>query len=123
MPLLDMTDVLLDPDFLDTTLVYTRQTQVDIGHGRVRDDQVAAPFAGVVSMDAGAILNRLPEGSYVSGSILIYTLTRLRMKGTGVDADLVDWHGARYRVTNMGDYSGYGAGFVWAICEPLNLPG
>jgi galactose-6-phosphate isomerase len=119
MPLLDMTDVLLDPDFLDTTPVCTRQTQVDDGHGRVRNETVTLPFAGVVSMDAGAIIRRLPEGSYITGSIMIYTLFRLRLRGENVDADLVDWHGARYRVSNMGDYTGYGAGFVWAICEPL----
>lgn len=123
MPLLDMTDVLLDPDFLDTSLVRVTQTQVDAGHGRVTNAQVTTPFAGVVSMDAGAIMRRVPEGEYVTGSIMIYTLTRLGIKGDDKDADLVDWHGTRYRVQNVGDYSGYGAGFVWAICNPLKPAG
>lgn len=123
MPLLDMTDVLLDPDFLDSTLVRTMQTQVDVGHGRVRNATATSPFSGVVSMDAGAIMERVAEGEYVKGSMLIYTIERLRMKGEDVDADLVDWHGTRYRVTNTGDYTGYGQGFIWAICEPLTLAG
>lgn len=123
MPNLDMSDVLLDPDFLDTSLIYTRQRQIDIGHGRVRNEPTSGPFTGVVTMDAGSIMRRVPEGSYVTGSILIYTMERLRMKGEDVDADLVDWHGARYRVQNMGDYTAYGAGFIWAVCEPLTPAG
>lgn len=123
MPLLDMSDVLSDPDFLDNTLVLTRQTQVDTGHGRVRNESATMPFSGVVSMDAGSIARRVPEGQYVTGSILVYTVTRLRLKGDDVDADLVDWHGTRYRVEHLGDYTGYGAGFVWAVCEPLKPAG
>ena len=123
MPLLDMTDVLLDPDFLDTTPTYTRQTQVDAGHGRVTNDQTVLPFAGVFTMDAGSIMRRVPEGSYVTGSILIYTLLQLRVAGDDVDADLVTWHGAVYRVTHRGDYTGYGQGFVWVIAEPMKLAG
>lgn len=123
MPLLDMTDVLLDPDFLDSSLVRTMQTQVDVGHGRVRNGTVTSPFAGVVSMDEGSIMMRVAEGEYVKGSMLIYTLERLRIKGADVDADLVDWHGSRYRVTSTGDYTGYGQGFIWAVCEPLTLAG
>lgn len=123
MPLLDVSDVLTDPDFADLTPVCVRQVQTDAGGGRVTNVQTSIPFSGVFTMDRGSILNRVAEGSYVSGSILIYTGFQLRMSGPNVDADLVNWHGEQYTIVNRGDYTAYGAGFVWAVGEPMKLSG
>lgn len=123
MPLLDVTDILSDPDFVDLTPVCIRQDQVAAPGGRVTNVQTSTPFTGVFTMDRGSILNRMAEGSYVSGSILVYTPFQLRMSGASVDADLIDWHGERYTVVNRGDYTAYGSGFVWAVGEPVKLSG
>ncbi len=122
MPLLDVSDLLTDPDFVDLTLVCTRQAQTIGTDGRATNTGAAIPFGGVVTMDRGSILNRVAEGSYVTGSILIYTKLSLRMSATGNDADLIAWHGDTFVVVSVGDYSAWGAGFVWAVCEPLKAP-
>lgn len=122
MPLLDVTEVIVDPDFMDT-MTYTRNTQVPIGNGRYENQQVTLPAAGVITMDRGSIINRIEAGSYVDGSILIHTLTRLRVKGAEFDSDSVTWNGTTYTVKSIGDYSRYGAGFIWAVCVPMQLSG
>lgn len=123
MALLDVSDVLTDPDFTDATLVCARNTQTVGSNGRATDASQSIKFAGVVTMDKGAILNRVAEGSYVDGSILIHTKFLLRMNGANVDADVVTRKGKPFTVTAIGDYSDYGRGFVWAVCEPVRLAG
>lgn len=123
MPLLDVSDILLDPDFVDLTLVCVRQTQSVDANGRASNAQTTIPFSGVVTMDRGSIMNRVAEGAYISGSILIYSQFNLQMAGSAVDSDLVNWHGEQYTVMNVGDYSAYGVGFTWAVGQPIKPAG
>ncbi|WYX08221.1 hypothetical protein WJ973_23650 [Achromobacter xylosoxidans] len=123
MPLLDVTEVLLDPDFLDTSLVCTRQTQTTNEYGEAVNAQEAIPFSGVVTSDQGDILDRIAEGSRIKGSILICTKFTLIPGTAGRDADLVTWQGRQYTVSNVNDYTTYGPGFVEAVCDLIPLQG
>ncbi|MWK54681.1 hypothetical protein GO594_01705 [Pseudomonas otitidis] len=124
MAQLDVTDILLDPDFMDTGLVCKRFTQ-DIGdNGRASNTATSTTFAGVVTSDKGDILERLAGGERKKGSITIHTLFRLQA-GNGPDqiADVVTWQGKDYTVANVNDYSHFGRGFVAASCDLLPLAG
>jgi hypothetical protein len=123
MPLLDVSDVLFDPDFADS-LVCIRQTQTVGSDGIATNATQSVPFVGVVTADRGVELARLAAGSHVSGSILVHTVFRLTNGGpNGVDSDHVVWNGSEYIVTSVNDYSTYGAGFVCASCDLLPLSG
>lgn len=122
MPFLDVSDVLLDPDFFDT-LVCTRNVQTVGDDGMATNTSTDTPFIGVVTSDSGDILTRMETGSRVKGSILVCTKFRLVESAPGVDADIVTWDGSRYTVTTVNNYSRYGAGFVEAYCDLIPVQG
>lgn len=123
MPLLDVSEILSDPDFVDTQLACIRNTQTVNSNGIAVNAQVTTAFSGVVTQDTGDMLTRLAEGSYVKGSILVHTRFVLTNGNAGIDADIVIWRGRSFTVVDADDYSTYGAGFVCAHCEPIPLSG
>lgn len=129
MPLLDMSDVLLDPDFMDTSLICHRQVQTVDADNFTKNTAQDIPFTGVVTVDRALEARRMEAGQNISGTILIVTPFRLTQgqPGTGstprLDADVVTYSGRDYRVTFVDPYTRYGAGFVQAHCELVNVNG
>lgn len=117
MPTLDVTDVLLSPEFLDTTLVVKRSEQTVDNDGFAQNTVTQTQFAGVVTVDRSLEAKRMQAGQVINGAILIVTTYRLTSGNTGVDADIVIYRGRDYRVTFVDPYTAYGAGFVQAHCE------
>ncbi|MBJ9669052.1 hypothetical protein I5693_16010 [Burkholderia cenocepacia] len=123
MAFLDVTDVLLDPDFMDTGLLCNRMTQTVDDHGRAQNTAASTPFAAVVTSDKGDILHRNADGSRIIGSITLHTMFRLIDGSAAYDADEVVWAGRTYTVVNVNDYSHFGRGFVCATCDLKPLSG
>ncbi|AOI65553.1 hypothetical protein WS51_18295 [Burkholderia territorii] len=123
MAFLDVTDVLLDPDFMDTGLLCNRMTQTVDAHGRAQNAVASTPFSAVVTSDKGDILHRNADGSRIIGSITLHTMFRLMDGSAGHDADEVVWAGRTYTVVNVNDYSHFGRGFVCATCDLKPLSG
>ena len=117
MPTLDVTDVLLSPEFLDTTLVVKRNEQTVDEDGFARNTTTETSFGGVVTVDRSLEARRMQAGQVINGAILIVTTYRLSSGNTGIDADIVTYRGRDYRVTFVDLYTAYGAGFVQAHCE------
>jgi galactose-6-phosphate isomerase len=122
MPLLDVAEILLDPDFVDS-LVCARNTQTVNDSGIATDTAATIPFYGVVTNNSGDLLLRLAEGSRISGSITVHSQFLLQAGSDGQDADIVTWNGRQYTVTNVGDWSRFGRGFTAANCELIPLSG
>lgn len=123
MPLLDVTEVLLDPDFVDTTLVCHRQIQSRDDDNFTTNTQQNIPFSGVVTVDRSLEARRMAAGQNINGAILIVTQFRLTQGQPGLDADVVTYRGREYRVTFVDPYTAYGAGFVQAHCELMEFDG
>lgn len=129
MPFLDVTEVLLDPDFCDYSLVCTRKTQSVDADGFATNTDQDMPFNGVVTVDRSLEAKRMAAGQNISGAILIVTqfrLTQGQQASAGapaLDADLVTYNGRQYRVTFVDPYTSYGAGFVQAHCELVDFNG
>lgn len=123
MPQLDVSDVLLDPDFVDRSLVCVRQAQTVGDNGIAVDTQTSMPFSGVVTNDTGNILIRQAQGEHITGSITVHTRFRLTDGSNSYSADQVVWNGATYTVSNVADWSTYGCGFVAATCDLIPLSG
>ncbi|WP_048784612.1 hypothetical protein [Pantoea vagans] len=117
MPTLDVTDVLLSSEFLDTTLVVKRNEQTVDEDGFARNTTTETLFGGVVTVDRSLEARRMQAGQVIDGAILIITTYRLSSGNTGIDADIVTYRGRDYRVTFVDPYTAYGAGFVQAHCE------
>ncbi|EMM9358393.1 hypothetical protein [Klebsiella oxytoca] len=129
MPLLDVTDVLLDPDFMDTSLVCHRQVQTVDEDNYPTNTSQAIPFSGVVTVDRSLEAKRMAVGQNINGAILIVTQFRLTQgmpasdSTPELDADIVTYSGRNYRVTFVDPYTRYGSGFVQAHCELLEFNG
>jgi len=121
--LLDVSEVLSDPDFVDYDLVCKRQNQVIGANGRAVNTPESLPFSGVVTSYSGDLLERIEIGDRIKGSIMIHTTFVLRESGPGISADIVTWKGRDYTVKNVDDYSHFGAGFIGAMCELIPLEG
>lgn len=121
MALLDVSDILDDPDFADSSFVCHRLSETVDGHGRAQVAPQDFSFTGVATSNAGDMLKRLPEGSRIEGSITIHTKFPLRAAGQNYAADEITWKGRDYIVSTINDYTSYGAGFVAANCilKPL----
>lgn len=129
MPFLDMSDVLMDPDFLDTSLICHRQIQTrDADNFPVNMPQDFA-FSGIVTVDRSLEAKRMAAGQNINGAILIVTQFRLTQgqaqtdTNQNLDADIVTYSGRDYRVTFVDPYTRYGSGFVQAHCELLDFDG
>jgi galactose-6-phosphate isomerase len=122
MPLLDVSEILLDPDFVGS-LVCARQTQTVDDNGIATDTASTIPFYGVVTNNTGDLLMRLAEGSRINGSITVHSRFLLQAGSDGMDADIVTWNGRSYTVTSVGDWSHFGIGFTAANCELIPLSG
>jgi hypothetical protein len=123
MPYLDVTDVLVDPDFVDSSLTCKRSALSTDGTGLGQLSTTTIGFAGVVCSDRGLVLDRTAVGERAFGSISIITQFRLRDSGTGATADIVQFNGREYTVTRVDDYSRFGRGFIQAIAELKPLAG
>lgn len=123
MPHLDVTDVLLDPDFCDTSLVCKRSTQSVDADGFTSNSTVSQSFSGVVTVDRSLEARRMASGQTIDGAILVVTQFRLTQGQPGIDADVVTYNGRDYRVTFVDSYVRYGAGFVQAHCELVPFDG
>lgn len=117
MPFLDVSDILSDPDFADDITI--TRTNITIERGRAVKNTETIEASGVVTTDTGDILDRLPDMRRVAGTILVHTTETLVVSDGERDADIIGWNGKRYTVTDVNDYSRYGAGFTCAKCEPL----
>lgn len=123
MPDLDVSEILTDPEFLDSTLVCVRSVQTVGTDGIAVLAQTKTAFAGVVTQDGGEVLRRIAAGERITGSIAVVTRFSLLAGSPTNTADVVQWGGNSYTVSQVSDYSRYGAGFVEAICDLVALTG
>jgi len=123
MALLDVSEVLSDPDFMDTGLICYRNAQTIGTNGMAVNTERKFTFNAVVTSDSGHELNRTAEGDYQSGAIMVHTATQLQDGSVGLIADEIEWQGRRYTVERINSYSHFGRGFVAATCALKPLAG
>ncbi len=125
MALLDVTEVLLDPDFMDRSLSVKRSAQAVGADGLAVLSTLPTPisFAGVVTSNNGSLLTRIAEGERVADTIIIHSMFGLSDGQAGQTADIVTWQGKQWTVVSVNDYSHFGRGFVSAVCELIPLTG
>ncbi|MEN6629823.1 MAG: hypothetical protein ABFC42_09270 [Sulfuricella sp.] len=123
MALLDVSDILTDPDFMDTALVCERNAQTVGNNGMATNAVTLTTFAGVVTSDNGDLLDRTAGGDRIKGNMTIHTRFPLDDGSSINGADIVQWNGRRYTVTVVNDWSHFGRGFVCATCDLIPLAG
>lgn len=119
MALLDVTEILTDPDFADDFPVKRRAESVG-QNGRSELQVRDMKGVGVICAASPSDLERLPEDQRMRRTISIVTQFRLQGPSPGYQADLVGWQGDFFVIVDIQPYTNYGAGFVQALASSMS---
>ncbi|EOQ63907.1 hypothetical protein F935_01537 [Acinetobacter calcoaceticus ANC 3811] len=114
---LDVSDVLLDPDFMELGIICNRTSVIVGNNGRAQGTTTTTPFSGVVTTNSGLKMDRRADGTLIKGAINIHTQFALTSGDAKTKADEIIWKGQTYIVSQVLDNLHYGQGFIKAICE------
>jgi hypothetical protein len=131
MPTLDLSDA-FDESFLDDITVVRQDYFVD-QYGRVQVVPRTFSIRAVVTAASPNDLSRVPEEEYMNKSIQVAAINDQNADGSAVlqgpsEFNLPDeiiWHGSKFIVRTLDDYSGYGRGFIQVVAvsiQPTDPP-
>lgn len=126
MPFLDVSDVLLDPDFASRFDIKRRAETVGSNGRPVVTETLIKKQVGVFTVASPNDLDRLSEEDRMGRNFVLVTKARLlgpsqSAAGVKYKPDLVVWQGNSYIVKTMEPYTQYGAGFVQAIVGSIDM--
>ena len=117
MALIDVSELLTDPDFTNTVTLIRRSSTVDT-YGENTMAETSSSITAVVQGANTESLERVPEGARLSDLIDVYYKGQLTAESPGGYADIIVWQGKRYQVFEVvEDFMNYGAGFTKAVCK------
>lgn len=125
MPLLDVSDVITDPDFGERVTVQRRSAAAG-SNGRPTVQTSSSTISAVVIPQSDLPLQRGPDQQSLPKLIQVHTTFRLRSASTdpqsGIEyqPDLIVWKGDSFQVNRVYDFSSFGAGFVSADCSSID---
>lgn len=116
MPLLDFSDIIVDPDFATTfSVIRVSETVGATGRAALAEAQTDN-IVGIIVFDSKGVQ---PDetGKMGSRQIVCITQFRLREEAPGNQPDVVLYDGVRFTVNKVEPWTKFGAGFVKANCE------
>jgi galactose-6-phosphate isomerase len=126
MPDLDVTDIILDPDFCETLIVKRREENLVKGRSTLTVTVIDPAPVGVVLPVDDQPLVRGPDQQNLPRLLEVHTPFRLRGAakdpGTGkqYQPDIITWNGDDFVVNKVQDYSRFGQGFIQADCSSVD---
>jgi hypothetical protein len=121
MPLLDVSSVLLDPDFADRFNVIRREEGVSDKGRRILTLTTLANKYGVVCAASPNDLRRLPDGQTFDRVISVVSKFPFFGACVGYQPDLIQWRGSSFIVASLDPYPQYGQGFSQVIAVSIDL--
>lgn len=117
MALIDVSELLTDPDFTNTVTLIRRSSTVN-SYGENVMVETSSTITAVVQGANAESLERVPEGARLSDLIDVYYKGQLTAESPSGYADIIVWDGKRYQVFEVvEDFMNFGAGFTKAICK------
>lgn len=120
MALLDVSDVLLDPDFTDIFAVRRRMETVNSSGRSVVTERIFPNLIGVITAGSPSDLDRREDYQNMSRSLVIVCQFPLRGETTNYQPDIVVWKGSNYLVKHVDLYPQFGKGFYQAECSSMD---
>jgi len=116
MALIDVSELMFDPDFVDSfTIVRRVPTINNYGENTVADTSVAA-YGSVQAAD-GDTAKRLPDGVQLANFITVFTNAVIIADASGRYVDQVIWNSKTYNVFQVVPWNNFGAGWYMVDCE------
>lgn len=113
--MINVSEVITDPDFAQTFLVH-RRTNEWVG-GRPDETETELTMLGVITVADAKTLEQLPEGDRVTGLMCFYSTVPIFTTNEEGTADQLEWRGERYRVKRVFPYGDYG--YYKAVAERM----
>ncbi|MCG4261368.1 hypothetical protein K6W36_12410 [Acetobacter senegalensis] len=120
MPLLDVADILDDPDFNQRIVVDRTEKETD-ERGETICKTTPMEFIGVAVPITAQELIRLPDAERLSGGLTVYSRFPLVAGDGAITADVVTVNQRCYTVISVDDFGAFGAGFTVARCSLRSL--
>lgn len=119
--MIDLSSVVIDPRFAQSFTVYRAASSDWVGARFVENEPQEITMVGTISIANAKQIEFIPEGDRVGGEIAIHTTKPLYCSRNEIDsngnkvaysADEIDWHGERYKIYQVKEYSDYGYYFA-----------
>lgn len=120
MALLDVTDVLDDPDFWSNITVERIQSGVD-ARGETALTRTQFPILGCVQPISTQELLRSPDAERLRGGVTVYARFGFISGDGPMSADNIIVGKTRYTVISTNDWGAYGSGYTQAQCALWGL--
>lgn len=119
MPAIDVSELLVDPDFAETVQI-VRRAELISETGRVSTQNSTYDVVACVQPQSDQPMIRGPDQQNLPQLIEVITQWRLRGIAPGWQPDLVVWNGTTFVVNKVYNWSHYGNGFVMAECSSMD---
>lgn len=108
--LLDVSDLMLDPDFVSPIQLIHRTTRIDkFGENKIIEK--SCPTVASVQPTPGRDLMRLPEDVRIKDVRTFYLKADLVSDGNGKYPYVISYRGDRYQIINVKPWNQWGAGW------------
>lgn len=119
MSRIDVTELLSDPDFVDTLVQIKRISNVDLrGKNQIQEKEIKT--IGSVQPASGKTINRLPEDFRVANISEFFMKGEITASKDGRYSDVLVFKGKRYNVQTVFDWTNWGAGYCQGTCIAEN---
>lgn len=115
MALLDVDELMTDPDLVDEVTQIKRVSRAD-NFGQNVITEVCIQTVGSIQPASGAVLQRLPDFLRNSSVKSFWLKGIITATSPGKYTDILVSNGQRYQVQHIFDWSNWGEGFTEGVC-------
>lgn len=115
MALIDVSSVLLDPDFFDPVILIHRRPTVDL-FGQNMLQEIPLNTTGTVQPASGKAIERLPDALRVGDIKSFWIQGTIVSDGRCAYPDIIVFRGSRFAVQMVFDWLNYGNGYSEGVC-------
>lgn len=117
MAKIDVSEVLLDTDFIDEMTVITRFPSVSsLGENSFGERVNHCVSVGCVQPATGRVVQKLPEGMRVANISSFWFKGEITATAPCKYSSIIVYQGKRYQVQTVNDWSNWGAGWCEGTC-------
>lgn len=114
MALIDVTDLLIDPDFVDPMAIIHRKPVID-EYGQNQLFETCVNTIGSIQPSSGKTLSRLPDALRILNVNTFWVKGIIVSDGTCQYPDILVFKGQRYAVQLLLDWTSYGPGWTEGV--------
>lgn len=117
MALVDVSDLVIDPDFTNSFVLIKRASAIN-AYGEMNLIETPSNVFGVIQNINNETLKRFPEAAEFSDGIQVWYKGKLEAEAPNGYCDVVVWQGARFLVKIVTEqFMNWGAGWTSALCS------